>query len=309
MQHLHLKGRQCLTDEEANALGGLQLDNDSYDTLVSEACTVYKPDGEVLLVYLPDVLSQVACNAAYHNLRSAVKETDNRGMAGGVVHRDKVKTGDYIGSRTRTRYRRVNSRGELERVQRANIVKSGIVGNFDRSTRFPYCRQTAFNLEHGHRFQQALPFIRETNAIFKAGHPKRYAAQEAVIAQTSPDFYISGTVFTTVTVNLNWQTAVHKDRGDYAEGFGVMTALCAGAFDGAYLCFPQYRIAVNVRTRGVLLSDVHEWHGNTPFDGIPGTYERLSFVLYYRERMSECGTAVEELARVKARQLGDKLYD
>ena len=152
--------------------------------------------------------------------------------------------------------------------------------------------------------------IRQCSDVFKETMPDRWESQKAQIEKTHPDFYIHNTVFTTITVNKNWRTAAHYDRGDLAEGFGVMTALRGGEYEGAYLCIPRYRVAVDMRTRGVLFADVHgELHGNTPFEGKVGRYERVSCVLYYRTKMVECGSAAEELERAKNRKPGDPLYD
>jgi hypothetical protein len=53
----------------------------------------------------------------------------------------------------------------------------------------------------------------------------------------------------------------------------------------------------------VLLADVHQWHGNTPLILHPGA-ERISIVLYYREKMQYCGTESQELETAKRRTEG-----
>jgi hypothetical protein len=176
---------------------------------------------------------------------------------------------------------------------------SGLAGYYDRYTRTPYCRLTAFNIDHSTEFDRARPLVRAVDRAFAEAVPDRYAAQQAIIQRTSPDFYIRGTVFTTMTVNHNWRTAQHRDAGDYAPGFGVMSVLEAGHYEGGYLVFPQYRVAVDMRTGGVCLADVHEWHGNTEIVGTPGSYVRISLVFYYRANMVLCGSAAEELERAK----------
>lgn len=304
MRTIHLHNQ--LPDDEAAALAGTLLGDDSYDILVQEDADVFKPDGTPLLHFRKAAIPMEYCLAAWQNLRDAATPTDNRGIAAGVIQYTSQVEG-RVGARTRTRYRRLKQDGTLSNTNDAISVNSGIVGYFDRNARFPYCRTTAYNLQHPERFHEALPFIRAINDVFRRESPERWAAQNRMIQQTHPDFTIHGTVFTTVTVNKNWQTAVHTDKGDYAEGFGVLTALCAGEFDGCYFCLPKYRVAVDMRTSDVLLADVHEWHGNTPLRGLPGTYERLSFVLYYRENMFRCKSAEEELAWAKNRKPGEAL--
>jgi hypothetical protein len=185
----------------------------------------------------------------------------------------------------------------------AQQVDSGIIGYMDRNARFPYCRQTAFTMKEVEKWNSALPFIKAVDKVCEKYAPKCHAAQKEMINKTSPDFVIGDTVFTTVTVNRNWQTAVHKDAGDYKHGCGVLSALCAGKFTGGYYTYPKYKVAADLRTRDVILADVHEWHGNTSIIGIKGGFERISCVFYYRSRMFECGRVEEELERVKNRKI------
>ena len=49
--------------------------------------------------------------------------------------------------------------------------------------------------------------------------PDRYNNQ-LQRAGESPEFVIDGTAFSTVTVNYSWRTALHRDKGDFEDGFG-----------------------------------------------------------------------------------------
>ncbi len=304
-EHLTYK----MPSDEADALAGVLLDENSFDTLIDEDADVYKPDGSPLLKLRRGILGKDICTAAYQNLRHAPHWTNNRGAAAGSVAYasevfETIDSGARLSQRpgkiSGTRYKRAKLDGTLSNTNSALNVQSGIVGYFDRNPRKPYCRLTAFNLaDEGKRFDAAMPFILAVSAVFQQEMPERYAAQHAIIRETSPDFQIQGTVFTTITVNKNWQTAVHQDAGDYKPGFGVMSCLRAGVFEGCYLCWPAYRVAANMRTGDVLLADVHEWHGNTPLKQVSKQYERISCVFYYRKGMAECGSATEELARAK----------
>ncbi len=308
MKTIRLK--TALPDEEVDALAGSYLGPSSYDLLIEEDAKVLKPDGSVLLIFRKGILPSKACHRAFPALRTAAHKSQNRGMAAGIIDSKKeleklgprfVKQGCVLADgvdETGKRYLPIKADGTVSNTSYAKPVESGIIGFFDRNARFPYCRLTAFNLEHPERFQAAMPFIRAVDRCFQENMPDRHQAQLEVVQRTSPDFVIHGTAFTTVTVNKNWRTACHQDAGDLKAGFGVMSALTAGKFKGCFLVFPKYRVAANMRTQDVLLADVHEWHGNTPLIGIEGYYERISCVLYYREKMVHCGTAEEE--RVKA---------
>lgn len=130
-----------------------------------------------------------------------------------------------------------------------------------------------------------------------------------IVDRTQPEWLIPGTPFTTVTVNRNWQTAVHTDRGDLKAGLSLITAMRRGEFTGGYLVFPHYRIAVDLQDRDLLMFDSHHMHGNTPIVGKVGQWERVSCVLYFRERMADCLTAQAELERAQHRKPGDPLWD
>jgi hypothetical protein len=303
-----------MPDEQAATLAGTLLGDDAYDFLAEEDCDIYKPNGEPLIKFRKKAIPLNFAKDAYVALRDAAAPTSNRGIAAGKIDEDDLAKEQRhmaraAGKVTGTRYKALKRDGTLSNTNHAKEVQSGIVGYFERNPRFPYCRTTAYSLEHPERFVAALPYIRAISDVFKRESPERYAAQRAMIEKTHPDFYIHGTVFTTVTVNKNWQTAVHKDVGDLKEGFGVMSVLQAGHYTGGNLVFPAFRVAVNLRSCDVLLADVHEWHGNTPLVGEPGKYERVSCVLYYRANMFKCSSSEEELERAKNRKPGDPIFD
>lgn len=310
MNVIQLKEENCLSDEETEKLKGTFLNDSHWNILCQdEDTTVLKPDGSVLLIYLRHVLPSDICTQAYPSLREAWAQSQNRGIAAGILPADvKLAHGNRVkkaapGFISGTRARPLKEDGTVSNTNYAQQVDSGIIGYMDRNARFPYCRQTAFTQKHVEKWDAALPFIRGVNQVFSKYAPERYAVQKEVVDRTSPDFVIKGTVFTTVTVNHNWQTAVHKDAGDYKEGFGVLSALCAGKFYGGFYTYPKFKVAANLRTRDVILADVHEWHGNTPIVGAKKNYERISCVFYYRNNMHYCGRAEEESTRVKNRKI------
>lgn len=299
---VNLLAEDCLSDDEAAALEGAHLDENSYRLLVKTDTDVYKPDGTLLLRFRKNAIPYNIAAEAYPVLRKAAVSTDNRGSAAGFLKTaaDAVTQRMAKVQTSSTHFRRIKRDGTLSNSSKAAIVKSGILGYFDRYPRIPYCRQTAFNIDYNQEFRSVLfPYIKYIDRLYAELVPDAYNRQRTVCDATSQDFVIRGTAFTTVTVNKNWQTAVHKDAGDYPEGFGNLTVIEAGRYEGCYLCFPKYRVAVDVRTCDFLAMDVHEWHGNTPLKGVSKRYERVSVVCYYRENMWKCGSAEQELERAK----------
>ena len=303
-------------DTTRDLYAGKLLGDDSYDTLVTEDTDCYDEDtGALLFKFRKQILPADHVRNAWESLRDAASVSFNRGIAAGQVRPGELSETDMIGHQAlssdggrNVRLRVTKQDGTVSNTIYAKPVNSGIVGYFGRTARNPYCRTTAYSLEHPERFKKALPLFQSISREFERLVPDRYAAQKAMIEKTSTDFYIHGTVFTTVTVNKNWQTAVHTDRGDLKEGFGVLAAFRAGIpFKGCYFCLPAWRVAIDMDNRDLLFVDVHQWHGNTPVHGAEGLYERLSVVLYYRENMVLCGTADQELDRAKTRKAGDPL--
>jgi hypothetical protein len=273
-----------------------------------DAC-VLKPNGDPLLILLRQALPSPLLHATYEAVAPLVRSSPrhNRGRAAGTipVHDDPrlyiggVPRGGHIGKKTGTRYQPVKRDGTLSRTVYARDTPSFVMGYADRSARFPYCRQTAYTAKYPDRTQAVLPTLAVLSDLFATALPARYAAQAAAARQTSPAFLLQGSVFTTLTCNRNWQTALHQDAGDLAEGFGVMLCLRAGRYTGGLYVMPAYGVAVDLQHGDVLLSDVHEWHGNTAIIGDTNHYERITIVCYYRTHMRDCGTPAEELARAK----------
>lgn len=275
---------------------GVKLQEDHYDMLIDFDCDVYTPEGELLCKFRRNVLPRPACEQAFKVLRTIESKTLNRGIATGknVPKRHLKKDGTV---------------SKTAQVDHNFAVMSNIIGYFDRYTRTPFCRQTAFNANHPELFAKVLPFLQAVDATYQKHAPDRYALQKEVSDRTHPDFVIKGTAFTTITVNKNWQTAVHTDQGDLKAGLSCITALRGGVFHGGYLVFPHYRIAVDLGTTDLLMFDSHHMHGNTPIRGQINAYERVSCVLYFRENMVKCKSAAEELERAKNRKPGDPIWD
>lgn len=124
-------------------------------------------------------------------------------------------------------------------------------------------------------------------------NPKEYAKA------TNKNYIISDTSFTTVTINKDFQTAVHKDVGDLKQGFGNLSCYKTNGCKGGYFVLPQWRIAFDLDNCDLLLVDVHQWHGNTPITKESEEDERISFVMYHRENTIKCLSPSKELERVK----------
>jgi hypothetical protein len=181
----------------------------------------------------------------------------------------------------------------------ANGVMSGIAGWFDRYPRIPYGRATSYTAREPEKFAMAYPFLKSLAKGFKDLLPWRYNNQMEAAKKLDSRFLVPETPFTTVTVNKTFRTAAHYDAGDLTTGLSNLLVLSNnGNYTGGYLIAPEYRVAVNVRPGDLLLINNHEvMHGNTPIVLGDEEAERVSLVVYFREKMLELGSKEYEDTR------------
>jgi hypothetical protein len=286
---IDLRLRTRISDRELQSKVGKIVTPADWNLQLTGPAFVRKPDGRPLCVYLPGGLGEAATDDVYrvlHSLRGLT--TDNRGLASGTL---RVQRGQQ--NRTRTR-----------------PISSAIIGSFESVARFPYCRLTAWTGQNLPQWETLHPLLKRIAAQLAAYVPDRYAAQAEQAARTHPDWVVPGTPFTTVTVNNSYPTGVHTDKGDLDAGFSTIGVLRRGAYTGGQLCFPMYRIAVDLQDRDLILMDAHDWHGNAAMvcgcgqrlRKLCGTCgaERISLVAYFRTKVVQCGTADQETARAAA---------
>jgi hypothetical protein len=282
---IHLSDADLMSDAAIQGLPGNLLYRPHYDRVITDTTTVLKPDGSVLLTYIKDALPRPLCQTVFDTFKGVhIPRSDNRGLslaAGGQS------------------FRRRKADGTVSNTIRWRSMPSAVLGYMDRNARNPYCRMTAFTRGHIEHFGGLLPLVGEVDRVFHQWAPERWQAQRQFVDTVAPDFVIPGTVFTSVTVNRSFRTSAHRDDGDYRPGLGVMAVLQGGRYHGCELIFPRYRTAVDMRTGGVCLADVHELHGNAPLTP-DGGFVRLAFVFYAREHMHQCGTLEDELRAVRA---------
>jgi hypothetical protein len=211
-------------------------------------------------------------------------------------------------------YNIIESKKLVSSMKINNQVASNPIGFYEESKNFAKlpCRLTHFTRVNYDKYNKGLPFIQRIDQCFKKLIPDSHQKQLHK-ANEKQYLKIPKTSFSTITINRNFRTAVHRDAGDFKEGFGNLTVIERGKYSGGYTCFPQFGIGVDVRRGDFLAMDVHEWHTNTPIYETPedkifnnslepifkdnpdvgtvGIYEkytRLTFVCYLRAKISKC---------------------
>lgn len=241
-----IRVRTALTDEQLEPMVGKILTPNEIDLLVSGPTRVLKPDGKLLLEYLPGALAGETLEQSYGTLHELRKfQTDNRGNASGTERHKSFE------GATRTR---------------SKPVPSAIIGSFDPGGAYRYCRLTAWSGKEWEKYRGLFPLFQDISKKFAEHVPDRWLAQYERVKGTHPDWIIPGTAFTTITVNNTYPTGVHTDKGDLDEGFSTLSTIRRGDYAGGWLCFPQFRVGVDMQHGDLLLMDAHEWHGNTALE-------------------------------------------
>lgn len=308
------------TDEEFNKKEGSWFDVKDIDTVVDYDADVYRKDEDgkeyLLAKFRKAVIPKETVQLGWDAFRLLAIPSRNRGAAAGPID----MKGKYWSKRKPVNVDKWSTRymqdGKVSKMRVNNVVASGVLG-FYESTAFldAACRMTGYTRKSLKNYIHGLPFIQAIDAQFKKLVPEAHAKQLKVVKQ-HPLYRIDGTAFSTVTVNQNFRTALHKDAGDFKDGFGNLSVIEWGKYHGAITMFPRFRIGFDVRTGDFLAMDVHEWHTNSPLvetkedkeynktlpdirtrdpdTGVVGTdkmCQRLTFVCYFREKLVKCDEA------------------
>ena len=325
-----LKLKPILTQEETDKLEGHKVPLSYYNHIIDYDADVYSQgDGDILLCkFRKNVIPQEKCRRVFRILQSHANVPNyNRGAAAGVLDEKKlpkfIKTSKII-KRDRFRVFYKDADGNEKKTNVGNVAFSNILGYYDRPDRskyrgksigsrkkMPLCRKTKFTESYPTDWELIVDLIKTIDRQFRKLIPDRHSLQLAQASRT-PDFQIANTAFSTITVNYNWQTAGHRDAGDFDAGFGNLVVLelfkCATKKDikeqnitnytGCATGFPRWGVAFDVRQGDFLAMDVHQLHCNTEIAAaIPTSnaittsepkFGRLSVVSYLRKKMVKC---------------------
>jgi hypothetical protein len=237
--------------------------------IIDEDADVYTKEGKLLLRFRKNKISKTITDEFYKNvINFAVTKTNNRGSSSGSKSKN-VYDNPKIMSNILGYFDKLSPQHKFKFKQQGKALPKITV------------RETRFLADYPEKFKKLLPLIKEIDRYYEEYVPENYGKQKKKANQTP--FHIANTAFTTVTTNVNYQTTVHTDKGDDAEGFGNLTVIEDGKYEGGETCLPQYGIGVDVRTGDVLYMDVHEAHGNLPIIQESEDVKRLSIVCYLRK--------------------------
>nr|CCC49143.1 putative SNF2 DNA repair protein, fragment [Trypanosoma vivax Y486] len=232
--------------------------------LVNETCTVYDESGERLL-------------AAF--VRGGIEKKICRQAAAAVED-----------AATTQNMRKATNGGKVN-------PETGIVGFYDylNNPTQHKCRETEFTRKNWRAIAQPCEaFLTSLDKLYDKYAPVHYKQQRIAIP---PAYMLFDTVFSTLTVNRNFRTAVHRDSGDFRSG---LAALCVvdGEFDGCHLAIKELGKAFQLSVGDVLFFDSALEHGNTEVHNPEGQWKRISVVCYLRCGLLSHACEVEDRRRL-----------
>jgi len=305
---------ELCTEEELKTLRGKYLDSQWVNTIIDEDCDIYNKKGEFILSFRKKVLKNT--KLGWDNYKHFSVAGRGRGASAGPIDPNSTywkKRTLYKKKEYSTSY--LKKDGTPSKMNVNNQVFSSPIGYFDKThglgVNLP-CRLTQFTAKHLKEYEAGLPFIQELARYYKKLNPKAYQKQ-LDRANLQPDFKIPETPFSTFTINRNFRTALHKDKGDFG-GIAVISVLEHGKYNGGLFTIAKYGLGINLREGDVLVANVHEYHSNTEYFttkeqdkynsklekiyerldkkvgtlGIDYDWSRISFVCYLREKLLNC---------------------
>lgn len=280
-------GKQCasknIDDKEAGNFRGYDVSKEMMrkHKTINKDIVLYDCDtGEIVLAYAPKYFAKDKIKEAVSDLEKAAPLTGFRGEAAGKADMMNIKMnisgkkGANISVSKEASWANIY-RPSGSRISLSNFVMSGNIGNYARK-RLNTVRDatTPTNGTQG--------LIDESVRFLKDRVPELY---KMMMTSIDGKYRYGGdeSPFTTITINKDFKTAMHRDKGNL-NGYAVLTASHIGSpFKGGRLHFPQYGICVPLREGDALLANVKLLHGNDEIIYPKEDSSRISFVLYSRE--------------------------
>ena len=173
---------------------------------------------------------------------------------------------------------------KLGKTAVSNPVKSYKAGwYYDRF--YQVNREWGFTQKFPAEWEKASPFFQEIGSTFKQELPQVYKVHEERMAQHPSTTVAEGVPLSSSSINVNYMSYCHKDRGDLKDGTSVLTVVNGpeGSYKGGYFVLPEYKFAVNVKEGDILFFNGSKvWHGNTPMLSINGG-KRISINSYLKK--------------------------
>ena len=279
-----------------------------YDDIITNDFTGYDENGDIIFKFHKKAIK----NADKYRdiLRNRGKQkTNNRGSATGVANlkgfpKKAVKlihptTNEELPENHKlVSIKYENENGKISKRCVSNYSRGSAVGYFDNVGKLP-CREVGWTKNNPEKQSVLVELAEEVEEAFKKTDKSKYEFQKDM-ASKSP-FTFGDTCFSTMTINYDFRTAAHKDKGDLVNSLSTLTIFedKPNNYQGFYLGLPEYKVCFDIRDSDTLVFNAHEFHCNTeykvlsnalPKDDMTGNSfaGRTAVVLYLRNRLHKC---------------------
>lgn len=284
------------TDKELNNYKGKFVEDFHKDILdkyqiINEDMDGYDKDSNEVIFKLrkkvinPDIISNYEhINFNYNN---------NRGISAGKLDLDRVKNIDKRGYKQISEYKYVREKkdGSFSNYQLCNPVKSNVIGFFDyiqykkiKDNEKVKIRNIKITDNTNENSLESLEEITKlADKYYQSLYPEIYQKSKKHFQDIGFEEYLyKTTMFSTITVNTDFRTALHKDADNYA-GLAIMAVLdnSENKFKGGELYLPKYRLKLKIESGDIIFFKNKEYHTNAKIEG----GNRFSFVFYIRENL------------------------
>ena len=284
---------------------GKFLDETSYDKVIKvtdEDVGILKPvnslDGsDVPLAYV--VTNVYPDESPVRDVLMNIEDTSSMraNCAGPILEEDMLKKGlvkdvDYK-LRTPNSYLVKNKNGSWGMIAYANEIHSVMIG-YKRGRFTGGIDASGWVKDHPKEWETLQEISIWNEKAFNKANPDVYKKQKAFCEKfIEPKYRIGGGIFTTLSANRyhigqSSKMGAHVDSGDLNAGLTTMSCFREGDYDGAYLVFPRYGVAIDAPDNSVIIADSNQIHGVTQ---IEGNGQRFTCVAYCDNRLATKGAA------------------
>lgn len=288
--------------DESKKFEGKFLTKKYFKFIIDEDYDIYAIiDGNKTLLakFRADIIPEKISDLSIECFKNDAKKASSiRGIASGKIKKSNFSK-NIIGFVNPAAYKSkvIYKDGTISKYYRANPVNSLIVGYFDQpvlkskhdiiKSNKSFCRTTKFTQSNPDKWKKSLPLIKFVDKCYRKLAPIVYKKQKK-LCEKIKKYCIENTAFTTLTVNYNWRTACHLDKGDFKNGYSILTVSEDGNYEGGFLGLPRFGVCFDVRDGDLLLFDPHQYHCNTKIYPKKKNWTRLSIIYYFREEMLNC---------------------
>ena len=296
MQKVKLK-KDFGNNQTQEKWAGKFLTEEAYEEVISatEDTVIFKP-GASLYDDVP--LAYVVCDV-YPNtkvlecLRTIEETTTMRANASGPIDEKEMKEKGITEYKLRSpnSYHVKTKSGKWGMIAYANEIHSVMAG-WKKGRFTGGIEMSGWTKDNPDKFEILKDISVYNEAAFEKVDPERYNSQK-IFAKTSISSEHRVGIVTTLSMNRysdlglgSKGMSVHVDSGDTEAGMTTMCHFRDGEYEGAYLCFPRYKVAIDAPDNSVIIADSLELHGVTPIKG-EGT--RYTCVAYCDRRLATIG--------------------